>query len=172
MSHEIRTPTAAILGFSDVALGNSSDSRNIEGLKTIQQNGEYLLGITNDILHISKLESGKTEVAQIECSAIHVLADVVSLMLVGAAARGLPLSLKFDGSIPSTIRCERLSRLATGICHRKCRNAYCGFPAVTIRSRVKKFTGRLDGAATRSPRPRLLPSQSQAKARPTYNRTG
>ncbi len=106
MSHEIRTPMTAILGFSEVVLGNVSDPQNIEGLKTIQRNGEYLLKIINDILDISKIESGKLEVEQIECSPCQVLSDVASLMRVRASATGLPLEVEYEGPMPQHIRSD------------------------------------------------------------------
>ena len=103
MSHEIRTPMTAILGFSDIILGNVKDRQNIDAIKTIQRNGNYLLGPINDILDLSKIESGKLEVELTEFSPCEVLVDVVSLMRVRATAKGLPLEIEFDGPIPNRI---------------------------------------------------------------------
>jgi PAS domain S-box-containing protein len=106
MSHEIRTPMTAILGYSEIVLGNVSDPQNIEGLQTIQRNGKYLLGIINDILDISKIESGKLQIEHIECSPCQILSDVASLMRVRASAKGLPLVIEYDGPIPKTIQSD------------------------------------------------------------------
>ncbi len=103
MSHEIRTPMTAILGFAEIVLGNVTDPQNVDGLQTIQRNGQYLLQIINDILDLSKIESGKLEVEQIECSPRQVLNDVVSLMNVRAQAKGLTLEIKYDGPTPKQI---------------------------------------------------------------------
>ena len=106
MSHEIRTPMTAILGYSEVVLGNVSDPQNVDGLKTIQKNGQYLLEIINDILDLSRIESGKMEVEQIECSPYQILSDVASLLRVRASAKGLSLEIEYDGPIPEYIRSD------------------------------------------------------------------
>ncbi len=106
MSHEIRTPMTAILGFADLLLDTASDPRSIEGLQTIQRNGHYLLEIINDILDIAKIESGKLDLEQIECSPAQVLSDVVSLMEVRASDKNQALEIEFDGPIPHTIRSD------------------------------------------------------------------
>jgi signal transduction histidine kinase len=106
MSHEIRTPMTAILGFAEVVLENVSDPQNVNGLKTIQRNGEYLLKIINDILDLSKIEAGKLVSEQIECSPGQVLADVASLMRVRASAAGLTLEVEYDGPMPEHIQSD------------------------------------------------------------------
>ncbi|NQU20955.1 MAG: response regulator, partial [Candidatus Nealsonbacteria bacterium] len=103
MSHEIRTPMTAILGFSDVLLGNLEREENISAATTIKRNGEYLLGLINDILDLSKIEAGKLEVERINCSPGKVVSDVASLMRVRAEAKGLPLEIEYVGGIPETI---------------------------------------------------------------------
>jgi signal transduction histidine kinase/CheY-like chemotaxis protein/GGDEF domain-containing protein len=63
MSHEIRTPMNAILGMTEIALGDSDISENQENyLKKIEYSAKYLLTLINDILDISRIESGKTHV--------------------------------------------------------------------------------------------------------------
>ena len=103
MSHEIRTPMTAILGFSDVLLGNLEGEGNISAATTIKRNGEYLLELINDILDLSKIEAGKLEIERIACSPGNVVGDVASLMRVRAEAKGLPLQVEYVGGIPQTI---------------------------------------------------------------------
>ena len=110
MSHEIRTPMTAILGFTELLLEHervdSKSKENVEALETIQRNGQYLLRLINDILDLSKIESGKLEVERFECSPSAILAEVVSLMRVRAEAKGIPLKVRFEGPVPATIQSD------------------------------------------------------------------
>ncbi|WP_339733497.1 PAS domain S-box protein [uncultured Gimesia sp.] len=110
MSHEIRTPMTAILGFTDILLGSVEKSEDIDSVKTIKRNGESLIGLINDILDLSKIEAGKLDVEQINCSPRQVVADVASLMRVRSVAKGLLLNVKYDGPLPETI-CSDPTRL-------------------------------------------------------------
>ncbi len=106
MSHEIRTPMTAILGFSDILLESVADREQLDAASTIRRNGEYLLGILNDILDLSKIEVGRLNVERIQCSPSEVLSDVVSLMRVRANAKNLSLEVEYDGPIPQFIQSD------------------------------------------------------------------
>lgn len=110
MSHEIRTPLTAILGFTEILLGDPSleqgPPERVDALLTIERNGKYLLALINDILDLSKIEAGKLEVERIACSPVQIVADVASLMRVRAAAKNLPLNVTFAGKIPATIHTD------------------------------------------------------------------
>ncbi|MCH8146771.1 MAG: response regulator [Planctomycetes bacterium] len=107
MSHEIRTPMTAILGFSEnLREGDLSESEVIDAIDTIHKNGEYLLGLINDILDMSKIEAGKMEMEYISCSPHEITTDVVSLMEVRAKAKKLALNVEYIGSIPETIQSD------------------------------------------------------------------
>ena len=92
MSHEIRTPMTAILGYSDILLNTEetevTPAQRRESLSTIHRNGEFLIGIINDILDLSKIESGKLQIEQIDCSPSEILQEVVTLIQVRAEAKG------------------------------------------------------------------------------------
>jgi signal transduction histidine kinase/AmiR/NasT family two-component response regulator len=103
MSHEIRTPMTAILGFADILLADLKEPQSIEAAQTIMRNGEHLLRLINDILDISKIEAGKLEMELTPWSPRQVVADVVSLMHVRAAAKGVTLRDEYQGSLPETI---------------------------------------------------------------------
>jgi signal transduction histidine kinase/ActR/RegA family two-component response regulator len=104
MSHEIRTPMTAILGYADlIASGRVEPEARNEAIGTIQRNGRHLLTILNDILDLSKIESGRMSIETIECAPGAVVAEVLSLMRVPAAEKGLQLSARVEGDIPARI---------------------------------------------------------------------
>ena len=61
MSHDIRTPMNAIIGFTDIAMKRKPDKEVENCLKKIRQSSEYLMTLINDVLDISRIESGKLE---------------------------------------------------------------------------------------------------------------
>ena len=106
MSHEIRTPMTAILGYSDVLLGNLEVEENVSAATIIKRNGEYLLELINDILDLSKIEAGKLDIEHVACSPADVVGSVASLMRMRAELKGLPLQIEYVGGIPQTIVCD------------------------------------------------------------------
>lgn len=109
MSHEIRTPMTAILGFTDLLASEvkaDSDSQAAEYVSIIRRNGEQLLEIINDILDISKIEAGKMAVESIPVDPLQLIHDVLSLMRVKAAAKGLVLEASFETPLPAPIHSD------------------------------------------------------------------
>ena len=110
MSHEIRTPMTAILGFADLLYSEGDISKapqhRVTAIQTIKRNGEYLLDLLNDILDLSKVEAGKLEAERIRCSAVQVVADVLSMMRVKTNAKGIRLEVEYVGEIPETIHTD------------------------------------------------------------------
>ncbi|HLA85903.1 MAG TPA: PAS domain S-box protein, partial [Thermoguttaceae bacterium] len=107
MSHEIRTPMTAILGFAEVLRDSqlTQDERRT-AVDTILRNGQHLLQLINDILDLSKIESGKMVLERIPCWPIEISRDVVSLLNLRATSKGLSLVLKFEGPIPEVIQTD------------------------------------------------------------------
>jgi PAS domain-containing protein len=78
MSHEIRTPMNAILGFSDLCLRKELPEEIEEYVENIKMSAETLLHLINQILDISKIESGKMELVTLEYSARALMAEIIS----------------------------------------------------------------------------------------------
>ncbi|HEV7281150.1 MAG TPA: ATP-binding protein [Pirellulaceae bacterium] len=106
MSHEIRTPMTAVLGYAELLAERETDPEKCDFLDVIKRNGSFLLEIINDILDLSKIESGKLEIRHDRFSPQTVVEDVLSLMNVRAEEKGIELRLRFDGPIPETMRSD------------------------------------------------------------------
>jgi two-component system CheB/CheR fusion protein len=106
MSHEIRTPMTAILGFADILLASPSPREAAEAAKIIKRNGEHLLSIINDLLDLSRIESGKQRIEELPCSPSQIVADVIATMKVTADAKGLFLTSETVGAVPDIIRTD------------------------------------------------------------------
>ena len=105
MSHEIRTPMNAIMGFTEVlrrGMAKSEDDER-EYLDTIHSSGSHLLDLINDILDLSKIEAGRLEIENTDCHPHEVCNDVVNVLRVRAAQRGLEFGYRSDGEIPERI---------------------------------------------------------------------
>ncbi len=114
MSHEIRTPMTAIMGYADLLFEegdlSKAPAKRVEAVRTIQRSGDHLLSIINDILDLSKIEADKIDMEHVPCSPLQLLADVESLMLVKAVAKGIQLSIEYETEIPESI-CSDPTRL-------------------------------------------------------------
>ncbi len=81
MSHDIRTPMNAILGMKDVALAHKDDQAKVlDCLKKIGLSGQHLLGLINDVLDMSKIESGEMALHEEVISLPEVLENIVTIM--------------------------------------------------------------------------------------------
>ncbi len=103
MSHEIRTPLNAILGMSEIVL-RESKGRNIEEYaKEIKKASENLLVIVNDILDISKIESGKLEIIKVDYNITSLLNDIVSLAKMRLENKPVIFTTFIKSDIPSNL---------------------------------------------------------------------
>jgi signal transduction histidine kinase/HPt (histidine-containing phosphotransfer) domain-containing protein len=103
VSHEVRTPLIGILGMAEVLSDTSLDSRQREFVNLIHTSGETLLHIINDILDLSKIESGKLELESIPFALRDVVDQVLDLLAPMAFGKGLEISAWIDPRIPSVL---------------------------------------------------------------------
>jgi PAS domain S-box-containing protein len=99
MSHEIRTPMNSIIGFSELALDDEVSPKAKDYLEKIIQNSEWLLQIINDILDISKIESGKMELEDIPFDLREVFGACKALIMPKAEAKGLTMHFYAEPSV-------------------------------------------------------------------------
>jgi signal transduction histidine kinase len=104
MSHEIRTPMTAIAGFADMLVQpNPRNEDRAEYAQTIQRNVAHMLGLVNDILDLSKIETGRMTVERIDCDLQKMFTDITSVMRPRATERGLGFEVTFRTPIPRHI---------------------------------------------------------------------
>jgi signal transduction histidine kinase/CheY-like chemotaxis protein len=103
MSHEIRTPLNAILGLSEVELGNNLSESTRVNLEKIHASGSLLLEIVNDILDISKIESGNFEIFQASYEFPSLINDTVQLNIMRIGSKPINFRLELDETIPSRL---------------------------------------------------------------------
>lgn len=119
MSHEIRTPMNAVLGFADVlrrGITTDADEQR-QYLNIIHSSGEHLLVLINDILDLSKIESGKLQVEHIAYSPAQIVNQVIATLQGRAAEKNITLEAEYMGNIPEIIYTDpvRLRQVFTNL---------------------------------------------------------
>ena len=79
MSHDIRTPMNAIIGFTNIALSMSPEEKLRNCLEKIMQSSDYLMSLINDVLDISRIESGKIKYEPVPCDITEITDTVLSV---------------------------------------------------------------------------------------------
>ncbi|MBF0224987.1 MAG: response regulator [Desulfobacterales bacterium] len=103
MSHEIRTPMNAILGFADLLKGHILEPKYKKYLNGILSGGKTLLSLINDILDLSKIESGKMELCP-EPSDIHsIINDFQNMFCVIKKEKNLTFNIKITNQVPKFV---------------------------------------------------------------------
>lgn len=109
MSHDIRTPMNAIVGFTALANNHIKDeARVLEYLDKIQVSSNHLLSLINDILDMSRIESGKTTLEEKPCNIAKLLKALKNLLQPEADAKQLTLSIDTTNLSHETVLCDEL----------------------------------------------------------------
>ena len=117
MSHEIRTPMNAILGFSEILKGDETNKERVNYLNSITNSGNNLMSLINDVLDMSKIESGSFHLCPTEGSVKTVITETTEMLKIVAQNKNLKLSASIPESFPSILIIDemRLRQVLTNI---------------------------------------------------------
>ncbi|MBF0252955.1 MAG: response regulator [Candidatus Omnitrophica bacterium] len=106
MSHEIRTPLNAIIGFLDILRSTNLDEKQADYVNTISSSGNILLEIINDILDISKVESGEVKLESINFNLRNLLENLFKVMGVKKGEKPIDMGFSINGDVPLDIEAD------------------------------------------------------------------
>jgi PAS domain S-box-containing protein len=106
MSHELRTPLNAILGYAQILQRRPLAPDVISGLNTVQRSGEHLLTLINDILDISRIETGKMKLSPAPFHFPNFLEHIASIVHARAEANGLSFRFERQDTLPTWVETD------------------------------------------------------------------
>ena len=107
MSHDIRTPMNAIIGMTGVAQKNIDDTGRVEEcLRKISLSSKHLLGLINDVLDMSKIDSGKMVLATVPMSLRELMDDIVNIIQPQVHEKGLLFDVYIKDIISESVICD------------------------------------------------------------------
>ncbi len=124
MSHDIRTPMNAITGYTALALKEDGVPDNVRGyLEKIDTSGKHLLSLINDILDMSRIESGKMELDTAPADLFRILDEVYDIFVMQMKAKKLEFTVDYSGVSNRYAVCDknRLNRVLLNLISNACK---------------------------------------------------
>ncbi len=107
MSHELRTPLNTVLGYTQILAKEGGLSPiQTKALAIIEQSGEHLLGLINELLDITRIEAGTLEIHPAELNLPRLLQGIAESLRVRVKAKGLSFTVEHLGEIPTVVRAD------------------------------------------------------------------
>lgn len=108
MSHEIRTPMNGVIGMAQLLRMTPLNEEQQEYLSSIELSSENLLSLINDILDLSKVESGRVELENIDFSLARCVSDIVTMQSGKLSEKGLTYEINLDDGLPLLVKGDQL----------------------------------------------------------------
>ena len=107
MSHDIRTPMNAIVGMTEIAIKNEGDSSRVDDcLQKIKLSSKHLLGLINDVLDMSKIESGKMNLSMDQLSLREAMKDIVQIMQPQFKSKNQHFDIFIQKIVSENVMCD------------------------------------------------------------------
>ncbi len=134
MSHEIRTPINAIIGFDEMILRENVNGEVFEDAQNIQSASKLLLHLINDILDISKIQSGMMELSASPYGTEELLSDVAGMFAIRARQKRLELIFDISPDIPSGLVGDevRIKQILINLVNNAIKYTYEGSISVSV----------------------------------------
>lgn len=135
MSHEIRTPMNAIIGMGYLAMGTQLTAKQRDYVQKIQQSGQHLLGIINDVLDFSKVEAGMLQIEFGEMMLEGLMDDVATLISEKAALKQLEFVIDVAPDVPPALVGDalRLRQILINFANNAVKFTHTGEVAIVVR---------------------------------------
>ncbi len=134
MSHEIRTPMNGILGFAEVLMHQQLDVQQEESVKIIQQCGEQLMELINDILDLSKIESGKFTLEETDFSLRKLIYEAISVVEPKLLEKDVEMKITIAPNLPDDFKGDptRIRQILSNLLSNAAKFTHEGFVKLTV----------------------------------------
>ncbi len=141
MSHEIRTPMNAILGYSRLLTKLVADPKQNEYLEIVQSSGRNLLALINDILDLSKIESGKLSLVYRPMNPHQIFDEIKNIFKIKTEEKNIEFVIDIDSDIPSGLLLDetRLRQILFNVVGNAVKFTDKGHVKLSV---TKKFSGK------------------------------
>ncbi|MEG5175243.1 GAF domain-containing protein [Microcoleus sp. B3-D7] len=144
MSHELRTPLNAILGFSQVMVRDSSlNNQHQQHLEIINRAGEHLLALINDILEMSKIEAGRSQLNESSFNLMRLLKTLEEMFRLKAKSKKLQLNLEVGDGVPHFVTADegKLRQILINLVGNAIKFTEMGSVTLRVKNKVEESLG-------------------------------